>query len=415
LAVYHILSESEPFSRAAGGASAHWIHGVVSAAGLRDETIVVCPEADDSFDFPYVWVAPEMGKISLLPRPLQHPILWRRRARFYAHLLKGFVGRLAPQDSIYVHNRPEMALAMVWAQQGRLQRNPVVLTINDSQLAQAPRPMVRHVAGRMARVVFPNEFLYRQVFEKYGLHMRVSILPFGADETVFYPPLELSAAHLDRPQIVYVGPLTERQGVHILLDAMRLLMRRGVDAELYVIERPDPGASLNFGAGRQDGGEYLRSLRAMNGTNARFAPYLGSDQVANAMRSAVAVCCPSIGDEGFGLCNVEAMACGVPVAASCVGGIPDVFAEGGGLLVPPSDPVALANAIERLMGKTGLSRILRGEGYENFLRHYCWPRIAAAYETVCPAPSGVAGQSPRRPRFRVRKPGCVASTHKTPH
>ncbi len=87
MAVYHILPESEPFSRTAGGASAQWIAGVVTAAGLQNETIIVCPaageSADESWDFPYIWVAPEMGKISLLPRPLQHPILWRRRARFY--------------------------------------------------------------------------------------------------------------------------------------------------------------------------------------------------------------------------------------------------------------------------------------------------------------------------------------------
>jgi spore coat protein SA len=379
VAVYHILSESEPFSRCKGGASAHWIAGAVTAAGLKDQTIVVCPEADGSFDFPYVWVAPEMGKISLLPRPLQHPIFWRRRAKFYAHLLKGFVGRLAPQDAIYVHDRPEMALAMVWAQQGRVQRNPVVLTINDSQLAEAPRPLVRHVAGRMARVVFPTEFLYHQAFDKYRLHMRASILPLGADESVFYPPNEALSVPGQLPQVVYVGPLAPRYGVHILLDAVRLLLRRNVQLELYVIERPEPGASLGSLPSRSANEDYLRSLRAMSGTNARFAPYLGNDQVADAMRSAVVVCCPSIGEEAFGLCNVEAMACGSPVVASCVGGIPEVFGEGGGLLIPPGDPIALANAIERLMGKTGLARILRGEGYENFLRNYSWPKIAASY------------------------------------
>ena len=387
MAVYHILSESEPFSRTQGGASAQWIAGVVRAAGLEDETIVVCPAAGDAADgsheeswgFPYVWVAPEMGKISLLPRPLQHPILWRRRARFYAHLLKGFVGRLLPQDVIYVHNRPEMALAMVWAQNGRVHRNPVVLAINDSQLAEAPRPLVRHVAGRMARVVFPSEFLYRQAFDKYRLHMRATILPFGADESVFYPPSEQQVSHSVPPRVLYVGPINQQQGVHVLLDAMRLLQRRGKDVELCVIERPEPGSSLSTTPSRSATDEYMRSLRGMSGTNARFAPYEGVEQVAEAMRSAVAVCCPSVGSEAFGLCNVEAMACGVPVAASCVGGIPEVFTHGGGLLIAPSDPVALANAIERLLGKTGLARLLRREGYESFLGNYTWPKIATSY------------------------------------
>ena len=387
MAVYHILSESESFSRTSGGVSAQWIAGVVRAAGQQEETIVVCPAAGDPADesrdemwgFPYVWVAPEMGKISLLPRPLQHPILWRRRARFYAHLLKGFVGRLLPQDAIYVHNRPEMALAMVWAQQGRAQKNPVVLAINDSQLADAPRPMVRHVAGRMARVVFPSEFLYRQAFEKYRLHMRATILPFGADESVFYPPDDQQPVHSGPSQVVYVGPIQQQQGVHVLLDAMRLLLRRGKDVELCVIERPEPGMSLSASPSRSSNDEYVRTLRSMSGTNARFSAYQGVEQVAAAMRSAVAVCCPSVGSEAFGLCNVEAMACGVPVAASCVGGIPEVFTNGGGLLIAPSDPVALANALERLLAKSGLARLLRREGYESFLGSYTWPKIAASY------------------------------------
>jgi spore coat protein SA len=227
----------------------------------------------------------------------------------------------------------------------------------------------------MARVVFPTEFLYREAFEKWRLHMRAAILPFGADETVFYPIPEQQTSP---PKVVYVGPVTEQRGVHILLDAMRLLLRRGVDVELSVIDRPDPGASTN-GASRSGNGDYLRSLRGMSGTNARFAPYLGLDQVAEAIRSAVAVCCPSLETEAFGMGNVEAMACGVPVAASCVGGIPEVFVDGGGLLIPPADPVALADAIERLLGKTGLSRLLRREGYESFVRNYSWPRIAQSY------------------------------------
>ena len=377
MAVYHILGESESFSRRSGGAAAQWIAGVISAAGLQHETVVVCADADDSWGFPYVWVAPEMGKISLLPRPLQHPIFWRRRARFYSHLLKGFASRLQPQDAIFVHNRPEMALAMVWAQQGKQQRNPVVLAMSDSRLAHAPRPMVRHVAGRMAKVAFPTEYLYHQAFEKYRLHMRTAVMPFGADEQVFYPD-ELRAQP-ELPQIAYVGPLTEQRGVHVLLEAMRLLLQRGVRVELCIVERQDPGESLESIPNRTAREEYLRRLQALSGPNVRIAPYMGLEHVADVMRNAVAVCCPSLDAEAFGLSNVQAMASGVPVAASCVGGIPEVFADGGGLLIPPGDPAGLAHAIERLLGRTGLSRLLRQEGYASYQRSFSWASIARSY------------------------------------
>ena len=89
----------------------------------------------------------------------------------------------------------------------------------------------------------------------------------------------------------------------------------------------------------------------------------------------------------FGLANVEAMASGVPVIASCVGGIPEVFFEGGALLVPPGDAIALANAIERLLGKTGVARLLRREGRQSFVRNYRWPQVAASYVQLIAAVS----------------------------
>lgn len=385
--VYHILPDAESFSRSAGGVSAQWVAGVVAAAGLQGESVVVCSEADGSWGFPYVWVAPEMGKISLLPRALQHPVLWRRRARFYARLLRGFVARLETDDIIYVHNRPEMALAMVWAQLDRRKQNPVILAMNDTQLAVAPRPLVRHVAGRMARVIFPTEFLQHQSYEKYRLHMRAEVLPFGADEAIFSPdPQANSAVSRGDPLIVYAGPLTHLAGVHVLMDAARLLRGRGIRHRVLIIERTEPGASDSLPTGSASE-EYVRRLHAKADDSVWFETYKGVEHVAEAMRSAAVVISPWLSDEAFGLANVEAMASGVPVIASCVGGIPEVFFEGGALLVPPGDAIALANAIERLLGKTGVARLLRREGRQSFVRNYRWPQVAASYVQLIAAVS----------------------------
>jgi glycosyltransferase involved in cell wall biosynthesis len=281
-----------------------------------------------------------------------------------------------------------MALAMVWAQLDRRKQNPVILAMNDTQLAVAPRPMVRHVAGRMARVVFPTEFLQHQSYEKYRLHMRAAVLPFGADDTLFYPdPLEPPAMSGWDPLIVYAGPLTHHSGVHVLLDAARLLRGRGIGIRLLIIERSEPGASAEAAVNRSDHDEYVRRLRSKAADNVWFETYTGIEHVAEAMRSAAIVVSPWLGDEAFGLANVEAMASGAPVVASCVGGIPDVFFEGGALLIPPSDAIALANAIERLLGKTGVAKLLRREGRQSFLRNYRWPAVAAAYVDLIAAVS----------------------------
>jgi glycosyltransferase involved in cell wall biosynthesis len=245
----------------------------------------------------------------------------------------------------------------------------------------------------LARFVFPSEYLYRQANERHRLHMHASILPFGADETVFYPsprrPLPATPVVGQPPQVLYVGPVAEGHGLHTLLDAMRLLARRGVEAELRVIERPGFCADGQKRRDGQDVDAYRRGLRAQRGTNARFEPYLGPAQVADAMRSAAVVCCPALEPEAFCTCSVESMACAVPVAASSTGAVPDVFTQGGGLLLPPGDPGALADALERLLGKTGLARIVGRDGRESFLRNYRWSIIASAYlDLVASLPRG---------------------------
>jgi spore coat protein SA len=227
--------------------------------------------------------------------------------------------------------------------------------------------------------------------------MRASVLPFGADETQFYPA-EIPTTSTEDPLIVYAGPLIPQSGVHVLLDAARLLTGRGINVRVLIIDRPEPGAAFDAIPTKSETEDYLRRLRNAARDNVWIEPYAGLEQVAVAMQSASVVVCPTLADEAFGLSNVQAMASGVPVAASCVGGIPEVFFEGGALLIPPADAIALANAIERLLGKTGIARLLRREGRESFLRNYCWPRIAAAYvELLEKLPVTLSPQRPALP------------------
>jgi glycosyltransferase involved in cell wall biosynthesis len=100
--------------------------------------------------------------------------------------------------------------------------------------------------------------------------------------------------------------------------------------------------------------------------------------------------CPSI-YEPFGLINLEAMACGTPVVASAVGGIPEVVVDGEtGLLVrleqqreapfEPLDPAKfsadLATAINRLLGDAALRQRMASSGRERVEKEFAWPAIA---------------------------------------
>jgi starch synthase len=82
--------------------------------------------------------------------------------------------------------------------------------------------------------------------------------------------------------------------------------------------------------------------------------------------------------EPFGIINLEAMACERPVVASAVGGIPEVVVPGEtGLLVPPADPRALADALNRVLRDRAAANAMGHAGRRRVEEHFSWTTIAA--------------------------------------
>ena len=90
--------------------------------------------------------------------------------------------------------------------------------------------------------------------------------------------------------------------------------------------------------------------------------------------------------EPFGLVALEAMAAGSPVVASNVGGIPEILQDGCGILVPPDDEKALADAIEKLLTNEDFRRSLVMRGSER-VKEFSWDRAAQAYLALGVSPS----------------------------
>ena len=87
---------------------------------------------------------------------------------------------------------------------------------------------------------------------------------------------------------------------------------------------------------------------------------------------------PSI-EEGLGVVLLELLACGTPVVASRVGGIPDVVTPAVGRLVPPGDPAQLAEAICALLGDLPAWAETSGRGRAHIVAEYDWERIAGRH------------------------------------
>jgi len=104
---------------------------------------------------------------------------------------------------------------------------------------------------------------------------------------------------------------------------------------------------------------------------------LAKHEVIQILSHATVFACPSL-YEPLGIVNLEAMACGTAVVASRVGGIPEVVADGEtGLLVPPDDPAALAEAINALVRDPARAASLGRRGLERAVAEFSWASVAA--------------------------------------
>ena len=145
-------------------------------------------------------------------------------------------------------------------------------------------------------------------------------------------------------RILAVGRLVTKKGFDVLIEATALLARRGVDFRLDIVG----GGPLREQLTGQVSSLGLTERVALHG--ARAQPEL----LEFYQRASLFALVPSVQPDGDrdGVPNVilEAMACGIPVVASAISGIPEVIEhEVTGILVPPGDPEALSYGLERLL------------------------------------------------------------------
>lgn len=183
----------------------------------------------------------------------------------------------------------------------------------------------------------------------YGIEpSRVHLLPNAIDMVRFSPADRDDRARRrreaglrdDQVVCVYVGRLSREKGVLELVEAWKQVQPANA---VLLLAGPDmPGSPWDAGPGAR------AFIDANNlGSSVRF---LGpTEHVSSVLQLADVAVLPSH-FEALGLAAIEALACGLPVVASRVGGIPDFVTDGvNGLLVPPKDPASLAGALRTLV------------------------------------------------------------------
>jgi glycosyltransferase involved in cell wall biosynthesis len=166
---------------------------------------------------------------------------------------------------------------------------------------------------------------------------------------VIFNPVECTAdASLARAQrsphtVLYLGRLLDTKGLRELIEATALLAPRFAHLELLLGGDGDPG---EFAALARERGISER---------VRFLGWVGPEEKQRLLESSTVLALPSY-NEGLPMCILEAMAAGLPVVATAVGGIPEAITDGvDGLLVPVRDAGALAEALARVLDSPAIA------------------------------------------------------------
>jgi phosphatidylinositol alpha-mannosyltransferase len=275
-------------------------------------------------------------------------------------------------DLLHVHEplSPSAGL-LATVQSGRV---PVVGTFHanlDRSLAlEAATPLLRRVYDRLGARIAVSASARATWQRRFGGTM--AVVPNGVAPEFFASPKPLEGWKQDGPTILFVGRLEPRKGLEYLVRAFLRLKPAFPRLRLLVVGRDDRG----------------QQAKAMAMVPPRLRPdlvFVGSVPQADLpsyYASADVFCAPSLGGESFGIVLAEAMAVGLPVVCSDIGGYRDVVRDGAdGLLVPPRDPEALAGAMAGLLDNPARLAAM-GEVAAAAARRYAWEVVAGQVAEV---------------------------------
>jgi D-inositol-3-phosphate glycosyltransferase len=200
---------------------------------------------------------------------------------------------------------------------------------------------------------------------------RVRVVPCGVNLRAFRPTGPAELRRSGRHRLAVVSRLVERKGVGNVVTALA----ESPDAALVIAGGPARDRLSSDPEVRR-----LRRLARVRGVEDRveFRGRLERAEVPPLLRSAdVVLAVPWY--EPFGIVPLEAMACGVPVVATAVGGMIDTVVDGiTGIHVPPRRPDLVAEAVRALLADPALRAALGAAGVERARERYSWQRVTDA-------------------------------------
>ncbi len=205
------------------------------------------------------------------------------------------------------------------------------------------------------RIVCVSEFVMKDLVSKGIPREKLDAVPNGID------PARRESSESD--YALFVGRLVNTKGLPYLIRAMEQ-----VDGRLLIVGSGPERARL----------ERMVQALSLKG-KVEFLGRVDEDRKHQLLSQCLVFIMPST-FESYGIAAAEAMTYGKPVIASKIGGLPEVV-DNGGILVPPKDPQALAEAMNKLLSDTKERRSL-GRTAKQRSERYSWEKVAAEMEKI---------------------------------
>jgi len=251
-------------------------------------------------------------------------------------------------------------------------RHPYLLHMHGSEFMQFYERECGAVARSYVRFIFRHAAClialsdsWRDNLETIAPEARIEVVPNAV------PLVDRDAPRADsRRVILFLGRLGQRKGVDDLIQAFAPLANDFSDVDLVCAGDGAIEATL----------ETVRKLGLE--TRVSCPGWLRGEAKQAVLSQAVVFALPSHA-EGLPMALLEAMAAGLPVLATTVGGIPEVVRDGiEGYLVAPGDPDALGRRLKNLLEDDAQRRLLAGNARRRIEERYALPRVIERIESI---------------------------------
>ena len=346
----------------------HKVHFITYALPMR---LTAIGHAADSYIDNIFYHEVEMSTYPLFEFPLYSMALTSKMVE---------VARYEKLDLVHAHYAIPHATSALLAKQILNGDLKIVTTLHGTDITlvgQEPsfQPLMKYSIESSDVVTSVSEFLKRETIEKYGVEKDIIAIPNFIDTDVFHPVDSKNLRRLlapgDEKVLVHVSNFRAVKRVTDAIKAFKIVLDSGIKAKFLLVgDGPDRGECEAL----------ARELGIWQQTR-----FLGKQaELASILSMSDVFLIPS-GNESFGLSALEAMACGVPVISSDIGGLPEVNVDGKtGFIVKVGDVSELAKKTIEILSDTSLQtrmgKAALAHATENFTKEQIVPIYEAAYE-----------------------------------